>query len=177
MLHVCRKDYTLDISAKFEYNWILFAPLLPSPILTKVDFGSRNPVECDLSSCSVCKEMISADIFVTSVTDTIPSMISVAAWKMLQQSCPDLIRAHGLLSSGRTLPPKERHSLDIKFYLRKCTINKQGLLVHSKAVPWQSPHLDKKQFYEFFSPVQNAWNSRHFNEKQGKRCFSSLKRS
>ena len=93
-----------NLSAK-RFSIQLISAKLPSPILQMVDFASRNPVTCSLPSCSVCKDTNTVDVFCTPALiarDT--AMVSVSAWKLLQQSCPDLSRAHSLLASGRLVP-------------------------------------------------------------------------
>ena len=78
-----------NLTAK-RFSVQLLSAKLPSPILRIVDFASRHPVECNQPSCSVCKEMLSADVFSISVSQPNPTMLSLSGWKILQQSCPDL---------------------------------------------------------------------------------------
>ena len=126
-----------NLSAK-RFTIQLMSAKLPSPILKMVDFNSRNPVECDTTSCSICKDMMSADIFMSTINSlNSPSLLSTQAWRSLQQSCPSVLKAYTLIAAGKPIQAKERHSTDVKFYLNKCTINKQGLLIVLKQVPWK----------------------------------------
>ena len=135
-----------NLSAK-RFIIQLLSAQLPSPILTLVDFASRHPVEFDSSSCTVCKDNTSPSeatpssaAAVVSVAATSPpklSLLSLAAWKEIQMSCPDMRRAHSLLVLGAKLARKEHSAKDIKSYLRFCTV-KQGLLVVLKPIPFQT---------------------------------------
>ena len=125
-----------NISAK-HFSLQLLSARVPSPILKMVDFASRNPVECVQNSCTICKDEMPAVILAVSTSIPDLSLASVAAWKDIQQSCPDLKRVHALLMSGRQLSKKEKKVQDIRTYLRKCTINKQGLIVSLKQIPFQ----------------------------------------
>ena len=102
-----------NISAK-HFSLQLLSARVPSPILKMVDFASRNPVECIQNSCTICKDKILAAILAVSSSTPNLSLASVAAWKDIQQSCPDLKRVHALLVSGRQLSKKEK----ITIYLR-----------------------------------------------------------
>ena len=105
-----------------------------------VDFASRNPVNCDTESCPTCKELLSVDTTFHGAVLAQPNLYlaSAAAWRDVQQSCPDLRRVHALLQSGKSLSKKEKKAQDVRSYLRLCTINKTGLLVHLKQVPFQA---------------------------------------
>ena len=110
----------------------LLSAKLPSPILKMVDFNSQNPTDCDLDTCTICKDMNTADIYAVNSEET--SLMSVPAWRSLQQSCPDLAKAYSLLSSGKILQNKGKHSSDVRSYLNKCTINKQGLMSSKRSL-------------------------------------------
>ena len=114
------QDLLTNLSAK-RFTIQLLSAKLPSSILQMVDFGSRHPVECNVPSCSICKD---AAITVNYVETSNLSLASVNAWRDIQQSCPDLKRVHALLMSGRQLSKKEKKVLDIRYYLRNCTLNK-----------------------------------------------------
>ena len=125
-----------NISAK-HFSLQLLSAKVPSPILKMVDFASRNPVDCIQNSCTICKDKMPAVILAVSSSAPDLSLASVSAWKDIQQSCPDLKRVHALLVSGRQLSKKEKKAQDIRTYLRKCTINKQGLIVSLRQIPFQ----------------------------------------
>ena len=124
-----------NVSAK-RYSIQLLSAKLPSSLLKLVDFGSRNPVECNLDSCTICKEK-TADVLLVTSPDQDLSLMSEAAWKQFQHSCQDLRKAHALLMSGRKLSKQESKLTDVRTYFNKCTINKNGLIVVLKQVPLQ----------------------------------------
>ena len=64
------------------------------------------------------------------------ALASVSAWRDIQQSCPDLRRVHALLLTGRNLSKKEKKVANVRTYLRKCTVNKQGLVVSLHQLPF-----------------------------------------
>ena len=130
------QDLLTNLSAK-RFTLQLLSAKLPSPLLTQVDFASRNPVTCTQSSCTICKDNLPAAVL--AVTTPVPNLTlaSVSAWKDIQQSCPDLRRVHALLLSGRNLSKKEKKAADIRTYLRKCTLSKQGLIVSLCQLPFQ----------------------------------------
>ena len=105
-----------------------------------VDFASRNPVTCHQPSCTICKDSTPANILAVSTTP--PDMASVGAWKDIQQSCPELRRIHALLLSGCHPSKTESQIKDVKKYLQKCSLNKQGLLVYLKQIPFQPRPLE-----------------------------------
>ena len=124
-----------NVSSK-RYSIQLLSAKLPSSLLKLVDFGSRNPVECNLESCTICNQE-QAEVLQVSFSDADLSLASVAAWKELQHSCPNLRKTHALLISGRKLSKQDNKLKDVRSYLNKCTLNKQGLIVHLKQVPLQ----------------------------------------
>ena len=130
------QDLLANISAK-HFSLQLLSAKVPSPLLKMVDFASRNPVQCLQSSCTICKDKMPAVILAVSISAPDLSLASVAAWKDIQQSCPHLKRVHALLMSGRQLSKKEKQVRDVRTYLRKCTLNKQGLIVSLKQIPFQ----------------------------------------
>ena len=132
------QDLLTNLSAK-RFTLQLLSAKLPSPLLTQVDFASRNPVPCTQSSCTICSDPLPAAIMavIRSVPISSLALASVASWKEIQQSCPDLRRVHALLMSGRNLSKKEKKAADIRTYLRKCTLNKQGIIVSLHQTPFQ----------------------------------------
>ena len=112
------------------------------------DFQSRNPPECDSHSCQICK-------FVSEVSDTVVRRLTVAdilsgraqvpysnrgSWKEIQLACFDLKRVYAHLSSG-TRPSVKTKLTDVKRYLQKASISRDGLLV----VPHSEPFLPRKE--------------------------------
>ena len=130
------QDLLTNLSAK-RFTLQLLSAKVPSPLLKQVDFASRNPAPCTQSSCTICKDNLPAAILAVSVPAPSLALASVSTWKEIQQSCPDLRRVHALLLSGRNLSKKERKAEDIRTYLRKCTLNRQGLIVSLSQVPFQ----------------------------------------
>ena len=113
---------------------------LPTPLLQMIDFYSRNPVNCDVNNCRICREVKEEEnIHIRKVST---ELVSEASWKDIQQSCKDLRVVCSLLAAGRRLGPKERKSTDIKRYLRYCVINKKGLLVAPKSYPFQATPVE-----------------------------------
>ena len=101
-----------NLSAK-RFSIQLISAKLPSALLKLVDYGSRNPVDCDVTSCTICKNT-SAEIMQTSVPNSQLVLASVAAWKDLQHSCPDLRRTHALLTSGKN---HQKKKVKLKMYV------------------------------------------------------------
>ena len=131
------QDLLVNLSAK-RFSIQLMSAKLPSPILSMVDFGSRNPVECNLSSCTICTDK--STISVGAILPSQPNiqLLSQEGWKNLQQACPDLRRVHSILSTGAKLSKKEKDVKDIRSYLSTCTISKSGLIVRLKNIPMQA---------------------------------------
>ena len=155
------QDLLVNLSSK-RFTIQLLSAKLPSSILKMVDFASRHPVKCTHSSCTICKDT-SAAVCAVSTEYPNPMLLSPAAWKDIQMACPDLKRVHALLSSGKQPSKKEKKVEDIRTYLRKCTINKQGILVILKPVPFQAkpnelPVIPKAFAYTFAKALHNKLN-------------------
>ena len=168
------QDLLANISCK-HFSLQLLSAKLPSPILKIVDFASRNPVECLQSSCTICKDPSPANILAISTPPSDFSLASVSAWRDIQQSCPHLKRVHALLISGRKLSKKETKVQDIRTYLRKCTLNKQGIIVSLKQVPFQpKPNelivIPRSYAFTFSKVLHGEWN--HPLPNQMKQKFS-----
>ena len=129
------QDLLTNLSAK-RFTLQLLSAKLPSPLLTQVDVASRNPVPCTQSSCTICKDTLPAAILAVSVPVSGLALASVSAGKEIQQPCPDLRRVHALLLSGRNLSKKERKAEDIRTYVRKGTLNREGLIVSLHQLPF-----------------------------------------
>ena len=107
------------------------------------DFQSRNPPICASASCQICK-------FVNETSESVVRRVSVdeilsgraqvpysnrLAWKDIQLNCADLKRVHAHLSSGTRPTPKSRLT-NVKRYLQKVVISKDGLLVVLQSEPF-----------------------------------------
>ena len=101
------------------------------------DFQSRNPDECEDSNCQICKFLSeSEDSVVRTITvqevlagkHKIP-FLSRKAWQSTQLECSDLRRVHAHLRQGTRPSKKHTNIKDIKRYLQKVTIAKDGLLI------------------------------------------------
>ena len=133
------QDLLANLSAK-RFTVQLLSAKIPSPILHVVDFASRNPASCDTIKCTICKDTSEPVVRAALSTTTDPNLhlMSTSAWKEIQQSCPVLRRAHALLISGAKVSKKENNVKDLNCYLRNCTVNKLGLVVALKSVPYQA---------------------------------------
>ena len=166
-----------NLSAK-RFSIQLLSAKLPSPILKMVDFNSRHPPKCDTAKCSICKDMSRADIFAVNplLKNQDNTLMSVPAWRMLQQSCSDLTKAHALLAAGKPLQNKSKEPSDVKFYLNKCSIDKNGLIIVKKAVPWKEKPVEllvipRQYGFTFVKAFHNKMN--HPNPNQMKNYFQS----
>lgn len=108
-----------------------------------VDFTSRNPIECEESSCQLCKFVNQVDDSVVrqcSVKDVLESSASVPfssrnSWHEIQQSCQNLRRTAAHLKQGTSPSKKQTRIKDVKRYLNVVKIAKDGLLVVTKQDP------------------------------------------
>ena len=109
------------------------------------DYNSRNPVQCESSSCQVCKFVAdTSDAVVRKTTvesilkgDTPMPFASRSAWLATQQECSSLRRVYAQLSQG-TRPSKKMTKIPhIKKYLNVAVIARDGLLVVRENVPFQ----------------------------------------
>ena len=72
------------------------------------DFHSRNPVECNSSSCQICsyiEESENSKVRSISINEILSGNKNLLytnriTWKKLQMECPDLRRVHAYLSQG-----------------------------------------------------------------------------
>lgn len=116
---------------------------------TLVDYESRNPQCCQVESCQICKFVLSEEdsviggVSVESVlSGHFPLMYSNrAAWKAVQQDCPDLRRVHAHLAQGTRPSRKETKLSDIRRYLNTVIIAKDGVLT----VAMTSPMMPKTE--------------------------------
>ena len=101
------------------------------------DHQSRNPSNCEDSSCQICRFIVEIEESVVraiSVEDVISGKIKSpfttrTTWKSTQQECPDLRRTHAHLTQG-TRPSKKQTSIrDVKRYLQKVVVANDGLLI------------------------------------------------
>ena len=110
------------------------------PLLKMIDFNSRNPPKCFQENCRECEELLSGDITYFGKVQVEANMLevpdvklmSLAGWKNLQQSCPDMRRAHAFIIRGKGVQKKEKGASEVRTYLKECTVNKEGLIVKRK---------------------------------------------
>jgi hypothetical protein len=109
------------------------------------DFASRNVVECSNKCCQVCKfveefsESVVRKLTVCDVLSGQANMpfINRKAWSETQRECADLRRLHAFLLHG-TRPTKKMNKIrDVKTYLQRVLIAKDGLLVVKDSMPFQ----------------------------------------
>ena len=55
------QDLLSNLSAE-RIKVVHMSAKIASPILQVVDFGSRNPVDCTLPMCTICKDSVSPDV-------------------------------------------------------------------------------------------------------------------
>jgi hypothetical protein len=119
---------------------ILHAPgvaILPS------DYSSRNPVECDVESCQVCRfvsEPSTAVVRNLTVQDVVAGrqrlpFTNRPAWRALQQECQHLRRVFAYLKQGTRLSKKDTSSGEVKRYLQKVSVARDGVLVVGGSMP------------------------------------------
>ena len=109
------------------------------------DFASRNVVECSNECCQVCKfvqefsELVVRKLTVADILSGQANMpfINRKAWLETQRDCPDLRRLHAFLLQG-TRPTKKMNKIrDVKTYLQRVVIARDGLLVVKDSMPFQ----------------------------------------
>ncbi len=101
------------------------------------DYVSRHPVECTDNSCAVCtfvEELAESVVRKLSVQDVAEGraqmpFISRQSWLDSQKECRDLRKVHALLSLGNRPTKKDTKCRDVKTYLHKVVIARDGLLV------------------------------------------------
>ena len=130
------QDLVANLSAKRMVVQLISAKL-PSPLLQYIDFSSRHPVQCTLSDCRICREVEEPDTTFFGAVLTEPYILSPAGWLDIQRTDEDLRRAHSILTSGTKLGQKQKNGGDLKKYLRICSVNKKGLLIVQKQLPFQ----------------------------------------
>ena len=113
------------------------------------DYMSRNPPECTDSDCQICKFVSeSDDVVVKAVTvegilsgrEKVP-YTNKQTWLALQKECPDLRRVHSYIRSGVRPNSKNNRITDVKRYMQKATVSRDGLLV----VVVNEPFLPQRQ--------------------------------
>ena len=136
------QDLLVNMSAK-RLTIQLISATTPSSILTLVDFASRNPVPCDVEKCSICKDVNTpCTAFLGAVAVQNPSMIPNNTWRDIQASCKDLARVYKYLRAGKYPHKKEKNMTDIRRYLQKCSLNKNGLIVVKKSVLYENSNCE-----------------------------------
>ena len=119
---------------------------IPGTSNLPADYHSRHPMECSTQNCQVCTfvaEQASAAVLKISVGDVLSGksllpFTSPVAWKEAQHDCSALRRVYAHLVQGTRPSKKDTHVKDVKRYLNVCTVGRDGLLVHRRAVPFSS---------------------------------------
>ena len=114
------------------------------------DYASRNPIECPDQSCQVCKfvvEFADGVVRTLSVKDVLDSRVQMPftnrqSWLDSQKQCQDLRKVYALLSLGNRPSKKDTKVRDVKSYLQKVVIARDGLLVVRDISPLQ---LDRER--------------------------------
>lgn len=109
------------------------------------DYHSRNPNTCTDSSCQICKfvdEMCDSTVRAVTINDILSGnacmpFTNLNAWKSAQHDCNDLRRTYAHLTQGTRPSKKTRHIENLRRYLLKCSINRQGLIIVRKPDPFQ----------------------------------------
>ena len=104
------------------------------------DFSSRNPIQCQDSSCQVCRFIKDhMDIAVHQITaeevekgDIKMPFYNKASWKIAQQSDQDLNRVYAQLKSGTRPGRKERDIKAVRRYFQVASISTDGVLIHRR---------------------------------------------
>ena len=89
------------------------------------DFASRSPIECQSQNCQICQfvtESNNSTVGEVKISDFISGKAKIPfqskeSWISIQQSCPDLSRVHHCLTTGATLPKKNKYLTDVKRYM------------------------------------------------------------
>ena len=127
----------------------LMSAELPSPLLTMVDFASRNPVTCKLEDCTICKRIESETqttfFGAVNMSASPEHFCSTAGWIDIQKTDKDLKRCHAALASGSKIPKKGKNYGILRKYLKVCSISKNRLLVVKKTVDFQAKLAELKR--------------------------------
>ena len=130
------------LSTVFQYK----AEILHIPGTSNLssDYQSRNPVECKLPNCSVCKfvkDAMSSVVQSISVEDVIQGRARIPfanrnTWKEVQEQCSDLRKVKGFRKQG-TLPNKKSKNMKtVRRYLSSGTLLAHDeVLVNPKSFP------------------------------------------
>ena len=109
------------------------------------DFASRNPVECSDHSCQICKfveETAENVVRTVSVQDVVKGhvpmpYISRSGWLNTQKECSELRKVYQYLSQGNRPSKKMTKIPNIKRFLQRVVIARDGLLVVVENRPFQ----------------------------------------
>ena len=101
------------------------------------DHQSRNAATCEDSSCQICRFLANIEesvVRAVSVNDVLTGkchlpFLTRSSWKTTQLECPDLRRVHAHLSQGTRPSKKQTKIRDVKRYLQKVEIAKDGMLI------------------------------------------------
>lgn len=107
------------------------------------DYLSRSPMECSEQECQICTFVLNCcpGIVRTTVSEVLEKRVAMPftnpeAWRLSQQACYDLRQTFWYLQQGTRPSKKARVSADLKLYLRKASLDNNGLLVVKRPVPF-----------------------------------------
>ena len=78
-------------------------------------------------------------------------VLDTASWLDIQRSCPDLQKTFIYISSGKSPRPKDKLNPQVRKYLQKCSIDKNGLLVVKQQLPMQAAPVNLMVIPESFA--------------------------
>ncbi len=112
------------------------------------DHASRHPIECMDKACQVCKfveDLAEQPVRRISVQDVVEGrarmpFVNRQAWLDSQKECHDLRKVFALLSLGNRPGKKDTKIRDVKTYLQRVVIARDGLLVVRDVSPLQMDH-------------------------------------
>ena len=108
------------------------------------DYASRESIECPDSSCQICSfvqefaSQVVRQLTVHVLSGQIPMpFTNRKAWLETQKDCPELRKIHTFLSLGTRPTKKMTKMRNVKTYLQRVVIAKDGLLVVYDSMPFQ----------------------------------------
>ena len=130
------------LSTVFQYK----AEVLHIPGTSNLssDHQSRNPVQCDLPNCSICKflqDTMNSVVQSVSVEDVIEGRSRIPfsnrnSWKEVQEQCNDLRKVKDFRKQGTQPNKKSKNMKSVRRYLSSGTLlAHDGVLVNPKSLP------------------------------------------
>jgi len=112
------------------------------------DYASRESVECPDGSCQICnfvQEFASQVVRQLTVHDVLSGQVTMPftnrkAWLETQKDCQELRKVHTFLSLGTRPTKKMTKMRNVKTYLQRVVIAKDGLLVVCDSMPFQQEY-------------------------------------